>query len=118
MDSTPRAVNTGCHSHLFTEGVVNHYPHHLEDNFTRIPNDFIRDSRLSPKARHLQVFMFSFPPHFTFTQAFVAKENKVGLSSVQSAFRELQKYGYLIYRIEMIKGRPVKRCDLYLEPQI
>ena len=64
-------------------------------NFTQVPNQVIRDERLSWKAKGLYAHLISKPDNWTFYIDEMVRSSKDGKSSVQSGLKELEKYGYL-----------------------
>lgn len=70
--------------------------HHTFDNhFTQIPNDWVRDSRLSFKARGLLVLLMSHSPGWNMSVRSIAKANGTGIDTIKSAVKELEQFGYL-----------------------
>ena len=67
----------------------------FEINFTQVPNQIIRDERLSFKSKGLYAHLTSKPDNWTFYIDEMVKSSKDGKSSVQSGLKELEKYGYL-----------------------
>lgn len=65
-------------------------------NYTVISNDCIRDSRLSFKARGLLVLLLSYPDGWKVnTEHLTTQSEKDGRTSVLSALKELEQFGYL-----------------------
>ncbi len=70
--------------------------HHSFDNqFTQIPNAWLRDSRLSLKAIGLLAQILSHESGWSMSIRLLAKQNGTGLGTIKSAAEELEKYGYL-----------------------
>jgi hypothetical protein len=69
--------------------------HSFDDNFTQIPNDWVRDSRLSLKARGLLVMLMSHRQGWSLTIGSIAKDSQEGKDAIRSAIAELEKFGYL-----------------------
>ena len=71
--------------------------HHSFDNhFTQIPNEWVRDTRLSFKARGLLTLLMSHSPGWNMSIRSIARANGTGLDTVKSAVMELEQNGYLI----------------------
>ena len=68
-----------------------------EDKFTQVSNSFLRDNRISFKAKGLFCYMFSMSENWNFTLQSIATQQKDGLDSVKSAMDELKEYGYISY---------------------
>lgn len=69
--------------------------HHFDDHFTQIPNTWVRDSRLSLKARGLLVNLMSHRVGWSVSIRTLAKTNNCGLRTIRSAIDELMEYGYI-----------------------
>lgn len=70
--------------------------HHSFDNhFTQIPNHWLRDSRLSFKARGVIALMMSHSQGWSLSINALADQNQEGKDAIRSAINELEKYGYL-----------------------
>lgn len=69
--------------------------HSFDDHFTQIPNDWVRDSRLSLKAIGLLTQLMSHSPGWNMSIRSLARANNTGLDTIKSAVVELETYGYL-----------------------
>jgi hypothetical protein len=69
--------------------------HTFDDHFTQIPNDWVRDSRLSLKAIGLLTQLMSHRPGWNMSVSSLARFNKTGVDTIKSAVKELELYGYL-----------------------
>lgn len=70
--------------------------HHLFDNhFTQIPNAWLRDDRLSFKARGLIGLVMSHSGGWSLSINSLAEQNQEGKDAIRSAIAELEKFGYL-----------------------
>jgi len=67
-------------------------------NFTQIANSFLRDKRLSFKAKGLFAYMFSHDESWNFTLNSISKQQEEGVDSIRSAMNELKAYGYVVYK--------------------
>lgn len=74
--------------------------HSFEDNFTTIPNAWIRDVRLSLKAKGLLAQLMSHSPGWSVTIRSLADANGCGKDLIASAIAELERFGYLSRRQE------------------
>lgn len=66
-----------------------------EYRFTQIPNDWLRDPRLSLKAIGLLAQLLSHAEGWRVTVGSLAKANGCGRDSIRGAVRELEEFGYL-----------------------
>lgn len=69
--------------------------HSFDDHFTQIPNEWVRDSRLSLKSIGLLVQIMSHTPGWNMSIRSLAKVNGTGQGAIKSAVEELEQYGYL-----------------------
>lgn len=67
----------------------------FEGRFTQIPNDWLRDERLSLKAKGLLAQLLSHADGWSLSMATLAKANHCGKDAIRSAVRELEESGYL-----------------------
>ena len=70
--------------------------HSFDDHFTQIPNDWLRDSRLSLKSIGLLAQLMSHSPGWNMSIRSLAKANKTGVDTIKGAVRELEEFGYLV----------------------
>jgi hypothetical protein len=77
----------------------------FEKNYTRIPNSWARDGRLSRKARGLLVELLSHKVGWKVTTQDLVKDGKEGRDAVMSAIKELATLGYLRVNQERDAGR-------------
>jgi hypothetical protein len=70
--------------------------HSFDDHFTQIPNDWLRDSRLSLKSIGLLAQLMSHSPGWNMSIRSLAKANKTGIDTIKSAVKELEELGYLV----------------------
>ena len=66
-----------------------------QDHFTIVPNAWIRDTRLSRRARGLLVELMSHKPGWKTSVASLVRSGTEGAASVKSTLRELKDIGYL-----------------------
>lgn len=78
--------------------------HSFDDHYTQIPNSWVRDTRLSFKARGLLVYLMSHTPGWNMSIRSVAKANGTGVDTVKSAIQELEQLGYLVRSDEQQRG--------------
>lgn len=69
--------------------------HAFDDHFTQIPNDWVRDSRLTFKARGIMALIMSHREGWSLSINTIAEANKEGKDAVRSAIKELELFGYL-----------------------
>jgi len=70
--------------------------HHVfDDKYAQIPNNFLRDSRLSLKAIGLLAQLMSHSPGWNVSIRTLALSNKVSRDQITSAMKELEKLGYI-----------------------
>lgn len=69
--------------------------HSFDDQFTQIPNAWVRDNRLSLQARGLLVQLMSHAPGWKVTQESLAHANNIGRDAMRSILNELIEFGYL-----------------------
>lgn len=63
-------------------------------NFTAVSNDFIRDSKLSWKAKGIVIYVMSLPENWQLHLAELAKHAKDGRDATNNGIRELIENGY------------------------
>lgn len=69
--------------------------HDFDDHFTQIPNDWVRDDRLSLEARGLLAQIMSHRPGWNLSIKSLAARNSIGRDKVKRILDELLKYGYI-----------------------
>lgn len=74
--------------------------HTFDEQFTTIPNAWVRDPRITLKAKGLLVQLMSHSPGWAVTIRSLADANGCGRDLITSAISELEKCGYLIRRQE------------------
>ncbi|MGQ7816014.1 hypothetical protein ACUTAH_10150 [Metapseudomonas furukawaii] len=75
-------------------------------DFTTLPNELIRDKRLSWKALGQLVFLLSLPPNFKLSLAYLTKQKKCGRDATRAGLKELESAGYLsIEQLSDTSGR-------------
>lgn len=79
--------------------------HSFDDRFTQIANDWLRDNRLSFKARGLLAYIESHTPEWDISVHWLAANNPEGKEALRSAIAELELYGYLLREQENVGGR-------------
>lgn len=77
--------------------------HSFDDHYTQIPNSWVRDNRLSFKARGLLVFLMSHSPGWNMSVRSIAKANGTGIDTIKSAVTELESLGYLQRSSEQLR---------------
>lgn len=69
--------------------------HAFDDHFTQIPNDWVRDERLTLEARGLLAQIMSHRPGWNLSIKSLAGRNHIGRDKVKRILDELLKFGYL-----------------------
>lgn len=69
--------------------------HSFEGHFTQLPNAWVRDKRLSYKARGLLAELMSHAPGFEVSREKLARNGQDGDRAIRSAIAELEAVGYL-----------------------
>jgi hypothetical protein len=69
--------------------------HAFDDHFTQIPNDWVRDERLSLEARGLIAQIMSHRPGWNLSIKSLASRNHIGRDKVKRILDELLAHGYL-----------------------
>jgi len=70
--------------------------HSFDSQFTQIPNAFLRDARLSYKARGLLAELMTHVPGFEISREKLSKNGLDGDRAIRSAIGELEAVGYLV----------------------
>lgn len=87
------------------------------DHFTILPNETLRDQRLTFKARGLLVFLLSQPPGYRVSSERIAADAKEGRDAIRGMLRELEAAGYLRReRHRCLDGTFVTDAVVYDEP--
>lgn len=79
--------------------------HEFDDHFTQIKNSWLRDERLSFKARGLLAYIESHTPEWEINVGWLATKSIEGKDALRSAIHELEVYGYLHREQENQGGR-------------
>lgn len=79
--------------------------HSFDDHFTQIPNAWVRDERLSFKARGLLVLILSHTAGWSLSINTLAKQNQEGKDAIRAAINELEMLGYLSRSQQNENGR-------------
>ena len=74
--------------------------HAFDDHFTQIPNEWLRDTRLSFKARGVLAMIMSHREGWSLSINSIAAQNQEGKDAIRSAIQELEQAGYL-FRTQM-----------------
>jgi hypothetical protein len=69
--------------------------HSFDHSFTQIPNSWVRDSRLTFRARGLLTMLLSHAQGWSLSISSLAKDNLEGSHAIREAIHELEKLGYL-----------------------
>ena len=79
--------------------------HDFDDHFTQIKNAWLRDERLSFKARGLLAYIESHSPEWEISVQWLVQNNPEGKEAIRSAISELELHGYLRREQENENGR-------------
>lgn len=79
--------------------------HDFDEQFTQIKNDWLRDERISFKARGLLAYIESHSTGWQISVHWLAAKNPEGKEAIRSAIQELELYGYLRRDQENIGGK-------------
>ena len=77
---------------------MNKIKRRLNNNFTTISNEILKNKDISLKAKGLHITVMSLPDDWNFTVKGIASLLKEGEEAVRSAIKELMKYGYVFYK--------------------
>ena len=69
--------------------------HSFDDHFTQIPNDWLRDSRISLGAKGLLAQLLSHVPGWKISQESLGRDNGIGRDAIRTLINELLGAGYL-----------------------
>lgn len=78
--------------------------HSFDDHFTQIPNEWVRDARITLKARGLLALLMSHRPGWNMSVSSIARANGTGVDTIKSAVVELERAGYLVRSAEQSKN--------------
>ena len=70
--------------------------HTFDDQFVQIPNAWLRDNRLSLKARGLLAQIMTHREDWSLSINRLAQDNGEGKHAIRAAIAELEKFGYLV----------------------
>jgi len=70
--------------------------HSFDDHFTQIPNDWLRDKRISLGAKGLLAQLLSHAPGWRISQESLGRDNGVGRDAIRTLINELLEAGYLM----------------------
>lgn len=77
----------------------------FERNFVQIPNAWLRDKRLTRRARGLLAEMMTHEVGWRMTVNTLADGGPEGRDSIRSAVKELEEFGYLVREQQKVGGR-------------
>ena len=80
---------------LFKGAKQNEIPKRTLKGFTIIPHEYLRDKKLSLKAKGLLSVMYSLPNDWDYSINGLCKITKSGITMIRSIITELEIYGYL-----------------------
>jgi biotin operon repressor len=70
--------------------------HSFDDHFTQIPNDWLRDKKISLGAKGLLAQLLSHAPGWRISQESLARDNGIGRDAIRTLINELLEAGYLM----------------------
>ena len=73
--------------------IIHHFDY--QHSFTMVPNQILRDSRLSWGARGIMAFIVSQKPGYSLSRQELIKASPIGRDGLKSLLNELCKFGYL-----------------------
>ncbi|MBZ4486267.1 helix-turn-helix domain-containing protein [Microbacterium sp. cx-55] len=88
----------------------------FDDGFTRVPNTWIRDKRMSFKARGVLMFLLSHEAGFKVTIRSIAGASTDGRDAVTTGVTELEKLGYLKRSARRAAGRNLGTAWVLQDP--
>lgn len=68
----------------------------FESHFTTVPNSWVRDPRISRKAKGIMIEVMSHAPGWQITVESLVKNGTEGIDAIRSGIIELEKAGYLV----------------------
>lgn len=77
----------------------------VQRDYTVLPNDVVRDHRLSWKALGLLVYVLSLPDNFRLRLKYLTNQKPTGRDGTRAGLKELEVAGYLTIRWERSGGR-------------
>jgi hypothetical protein len=78
--------------------------HSFDDHFTQIPNDWLRDKRISLGAKGVLAQLLSHSPGWRISQESLGRDNGVGRDAIRTLINELLEAGYLMRSEERERG--------------
>ena len=92
---------------------------HHNNNYTVVSNTILRDKNLSLKTIGLLCKILSLPEGWDFSEAGLSEICKDGITTVRTALKEMENFGYLIRGPVRENNRIVDwKYDFYEEPQL
>jgi len=84
--------------------------------FTTLPNQMLRDTRITLKARGLLAQLLTHSVKYEISKKKVVNQNIEGKDAINSAFNELIRFGYIVPKKSRNKGRYQFEYDVYDTP--
>ena len=72
--------------------------HKFDDHFVQVPNDWMRDKRLSYKARGILAELMTHRANWQTSVARMAQDGQDGRDAIANGIKELEKFGYITRR--------------------
>ena len=76
----------------------------FESNFAQVPKTALKDSRVSLKAKGLYAYLFSLPRTWKVYRSELLNHLSDGKDSLNSAFKELESFGYIVNTPVRVSG--------------
>lgn len=90
----------------------------VKSDFTKVPNDVLRDKNLSYGARGMLSMILSFGDSSNLSREFLVASSSEPKNRVKNFMRELEREGYVHYKIKGIFGGGVKTFVTFHYPKI
>jgi hypothetical protein len=88
-------------------------------NYTVLPNEALRDDRLSFRATGLLAYLLSLPEGGTVDSTSLSRRKREGRNAIRTAYTELVEAGYVVRTKEQkADGKWVTYTDVFDEPQV
>ena len=86
----------------------------VDTHFTTIPNEWLRDSRMTLRTRGLLGELLSHRPGWEVTIESLVRDNPEGRDAIRSSVQELERYGYLV-RVPRRNGTKFAGMDYMIQ---
>jgi len=86
-------------------------------NFTQIPNELIRCTKLNPFEKGILITLLSYPKTYKIHKEYVHKMVGCGVDKTDKAWKSLQREGYIISTKKIVSGRYQWEHKIFNTPQ-